>query len=303
MRCLFLYNPVSGRGKVAKKADMIVRALQSKYEIVDVYETKEAGDMERAAREGAESYDALVFSGGDGTFNEVVQGVMTASRMPEIGYIPGGTVNDIAHSLGIPKRIRGALKVILTGKNEMIDCMRINDRFAMYVVAAGAFTSASYTTPQSRKKQVGRLAYGIEGLRKNLNLRVFDVKVASEDTTVQADSVFVTIMNGKYVAGMKLNRGGSMQDGKLEAAVVLQKKHPNIFRKIRAFFSLAHLFLLGYKVRARLITRLEGSHFEVRTDDAVVWNFDGEKGVSGNVVIDVLPRKINMIVPKKRNDF
>ena len=91
--------------------------------------------------------------------------------------------------------------------------------------------------------------------------------------------------------------------GKLEAAVVLQKKHPNIFRKIRAFFSLAHLFLLGYKVRARLITRLEGSHFEVRTDDAVVWNFDGEKGVSGNVVIDVLPRKINMIVPKKRNDF
>ena len=303
MRCLFLYNPVSGRGKVARKADSIVRALQGKYEIVDVYETKNAGDMEQVVRERAENYDALIFSGGDGTFNEVVQGVMTASRMPEIGYIPGGTVNDIAHSLGIPKRIRGALKVILTGKNEMIDCMRINDRFAMYVVAAGAFTSASYTTPQSRKKQVGRLAYGIEGLRKNLNLRVFDVKVASEDTTVQADSVFVTIMNGKYVAGMKLNRGGSMQDGKLEAAVVLQKKHPNIFRKIRAFFSLAHLFLLGYKVRARLISRLEGSHFEISTDDGIVWNFDGEKGLSGNVVIDVLPRKINMIVPKKKRDL
>ena len=303
MRCLFLYNPVSGRGKVARKADSIVRALQGKYEIVDVYETKNAGDMEQVVRERAENYDALIFSGGDGTFNEVVQGVMTASRMPEIGYIPGGTVNDIAHSLGIPKRIRGALKVILSGKNEMIDCMRINDRFAMYVVAAGAFTSASYTTPQSRKKQVGRLAYGIEGLRKNLNLRVFDVKVASEDTTVQADSVFVTIMNGKYVAGMKLNRGGSMQDGKLEAAVVLQKKHPNIFRKIRAFFSLAHLFLLGYKVRARLISRLEGSHFEISTDDGIVWNFDGEKGLSGNVVIDVLPRKINMIVPKKKRDL
>ena len=303
MRCLFMYNPVSGRGKIAKKADAIVRALRSKYEIVDVYATKETGDMERAAREGADSYDALIFSGGDGSFNEVVQGVMTASRMPEIGYIPGGTVNDIAHSLGIPKRIGGALKVILSGKNEMLDCMRINDRYAMYVVAAGAFTSASYTTPQSQKKKVGRLAYGIEGVRKNMNLSVFGVNIKCDNMTVQADSVFVSFMNGRYVAGMKLNRGGSMQDGKLEAAVVLQKKHPNIFRKIRAFFSLAHLFLLGYKVRARLITRLEGSHFEVRTDDAVVWNFDGEKGVSGNVVIDVLPRKINMIVPKKRNDF
>ena len=303
MRCLFLYNPVSGRGKVAKKADAIVRALKSKYEIVDVYETKEAGDMENAARAAAQNYDALVFSGGDGTFNEVVQGVMTASRMPEIGYIPGGTVNDIAHSLGIPKHIRGALKVILSGKNEMLDCMRINDRYAMYVVAAGAFTSASYTTPQIRKKHVGRLAYGIEGIRKNMNLSVFDVKVKCDNMTVQADSVFVAFMNGRYVAGMQLNRGGSMQDGKIEAAVVLQKKHPNIFRKIRAFFSLAHLFLLGYKVRARQIARLEGSHFEISTDDGVVWNFDGEKGVSGNVVIDVLPRKINMLVPKKRKYF
>lgn len=303
MRCLFLYNPVSGRGKVAKKADAIVRALKSKYEIVDVYETKEAGDMEDAARSAAQNYDALVFSGGDGTFNEVVQGVMTASRMPEIGYIPGGTVNDIAHSLGIPKHIRGALKVILSGKNEMLDCMRINDRYAMYVVAAGAFTSASYTTPQIRKKRVGRLAYGIEGIRKNMNLSVFDVKVKCDNMTVQADSVFVAFMNGRYVAGMQLNRGGSMQDGKIEAAVVLQKKHPNIFRKIRAFFSLAHLFLLGYKVRARQIARLEGSHFEISTDDGVVWNFDGEKGVSGNVVIDVLPRKINMLVPKKRKYF
>ena len=303
MRCLFLYNPVSGRGKVAKKADAIVRALKSKYEIVDVYETKEAGDMENAARAAAQNYDALVFSGGDGTFNEVVQGVMTASRMPEIGYIPGGTVNDIAHSLGIPKHIRGALKVILSGKNEMLDCMRINDRYAMYVVAAGAFTSASYTTPQIRKKHVGRLAYGIEGIRKNMNLSVFDVKVKCDNMTVQADSVFVAFMNGRYVAGMQLNRGGSMQDGKIEAAVVLQKKHPNIFRKIRAFFSLAHLFLLGYKVRARQIARLKGSHFEISMDEGVVWNFDGEKGVSGNVVIDVLPRKINMLVPKKRKYF
>lgn len=303
MRCLFIYNPVSGRGRVARKAETILRALRKKYEMVDVYATKRPGDMERAAREGAETYDAIVFSGGDGSFNEVVQGVMTASRMPEIGYIPGGTVNDIAHSLGIPGRIRGALKVILTGKNEMIDCMKVNDRYAMYVVAAGAFTSASYTTPQKRKKQVGKLAYGIEGLRRNLRLDVFGVDLRCGEEQIKTDSVFVAFMNGRYVAGMKLNRGGSMQDGKIEAAVVLQKRNPNIFRKIRAYFSLAHLFLLGYKVRARLITRFQGSHFEVSADKSVVWNFDGEKGLSGTVRIEVQRQKINMLVPKRKKDF
>ena len=303
MKCLFLYNPVSGRGRIVKKIEKIVRALQKKYDVVDVYATKKPGDMEKAAREGTEKYDALIFSGGDGTFNEVVHGVATASRMPEIGYIPGGTVNDVAHSLGIPNRLKGALKVILTGRNEMLDCVKINDRYAMYIVAAGAFTSATYTTSQTSKNKVGRLAYGIEGIKKNLKFDIFDVKVRAGEQEVQTNSIFMMIMNGKYVAGMKLNRSGSMQDGKLEAAIIRQDKNPNIFRKIRAFFALAHLFILGYKVQSHQITRLEGSHFEIATDDAVVWNFDGEKGVSGNVVIDVLPGKIKMIVPNKRKKF
>ena len=85
MRCLFLYNPVSGRGKIAKKLGRIVRALERKYGTVDTYATKGRGDMARAAAEAAEKYDALVFSGGDGSFNEVVQGVAGGGRIPELG--------------------------------------------------------------------------------------------------------------------------------------------------------------------------------------------------------------------------
>lgn len=166
MRCLFLYNPVSGRGKISKKLDKIVRALEKKYDEVDTYATKCRGDMMLAAANAAEKYDALIFSGGDGSFNEVVQGVAGASRVPELGYIPCGTVNDIAHSLGIPKRLSRALKVILTGDSVLLDCMKINDCYAMYIVAAGAFTSATYSAPQDLKHHIGRIAYGVEGLRK-----------------------------------------------------------------------------------------------------------------------------------------
>ncbi len=298
MRCFFIYNPVSGRGKIVKKLSYIVSRLQEKYDTVDVYATKEKGDMERAARDAAGKYDAIIFSGGDGSFNEIVQGIGDSPVQPELGYIPSGTVNDIAHTLGIPKGVRRALKVILTGKNELLDCMKVNDRFAMYVVAAGAFVSASYTTPQSSKKQMGRLAYGLEGIRRNLKFDVFDVKVKSGEEEYASDSIFVMLMNGRYVAGMKLNKHASIADGQIELALIKQKKHPNLFKKIRAFLALAHLFIFGYKVREKQIVRFSGSKFEIWTSDDVVWNFDGEKGVSGKVEVSVLPKKINMIIPK-----
>ena len=303
MRCLFIYNPVSGRGKIASKLEKIVRKLGEKYEIVDSYATTGSGDMTRAVRENAEKYDAIVFSGGDGSFNEAVQGLCEANSVPEFGYIPGGTVNDVARSLGIPNNIRGALKVILTGKNVLLDCMKINDRYAMYIVAAGAFTSATYTTPQAQKKLVGRVAYGIEGIRNNLKFDVFNVKIEGKDVVAESESVLVLFMNGKYVAGMGLNRHASMTDGKIEVAIVRQRPRPNFLHRVGAYFVLAKLFLLGYRVKERRIEKLEGSHFEVTAGEGVVWNFDGERGLSGKVVVDVLPGESEHDRPREKKRF
>ena len=226
MKCLFVYNPVSGRGKTEKRLQKIVHALRERYGDVCVAATHAQGDMTRIVRESAPLFDAIVFSGGDGTFNEALQGVCESGCSPELGYIPSGTVNDVAHSLGIPKRLRGALRVIRSGRAVPLDCMKINDRYAMYIVAAGAFTSAPYTTPQSLKKQIGFVAYGIEGIKKNLNFDVFGVTVSDGERSVHADSVFVVLMNGRYVAGIPLNRGSSIADGKIEAALIHQRKNP-----------------------------------------------------------------------------
>ena len=301
MKCLFVYNPVSGRGKTEKRLQKIVHALRERYGDVCVAATHAQGDMTRIVRESAPLFDAIVFSGGDGTFNEALQGVCESGCSPELGYIPSGTVNDVAPSLGIPKRLRGALRVIRSGRAVPLDCMKINDRYAMYIVAAGAFTSAPYTTPQSLKKQIGFVAYGIEGIKKNLNFDVFGVTVSDGERSVHADSVFVVLMNGRYVAGIPLNRGSSMADGKIEAALIHQRKNPGFFGKVRAFLALARLFLLGYRVREKQITRFEGSHFEIEAEESVVWNFDGEKGLSGKVTVDVVPGRIRMLVPRHRD--
>ena len=98
MNCIFIYNPVGGIGKIAKKLDLIVSELKHKYDEVEVYATKCAGDMARMARESVGKYNAIVFAGGDGSFNEVVEGIGGLDNLPELGYIPSGTVNDIAHT-------------------------------------------------------------------------------------------------------------------------------------------------------------------------------------------------------------
>ena len=105
MRCLFAYNPVSGKGKIKKKLAYIVERLSEKYDEVVVYETKRAGDIVNVASKAVE-YDAFIFSGGDGTFNEVLTGLGEHGKDVVLGYIPTGTVNDVARTMKIKRNIK-----------------------------------------------------------------------------------------------------------------------------------------------------------------------------------------------------
>lgn len=299
MKCIFIYNPIGGKGKIAKKLDKIVLSLKQKYDIVDVCGTKGAGDMKNIARNAVGKYDAIVFAGGDGSFNEVVQGIGDFDELPVLGYIPTGTTNDIAHTLRIPKNIKKALKVIQTGKIERLDCMKVNEKYAMYVVAAGAFTKATYSTPQTSKRRLGWLAYGFEGIKHDLKFQIFNLHCKCGVHELHTDCVLVTFMNSRYVAGFKLNKAADLQDGKIELAVVKQTQNPKFFKKIGALCAIARLFLFGYKSKIKRLAKLEGKAFEVEVGEDVTWNLDGEKGDVGKLHIEVVPQKINMIVPHK----
>ena len=277
MKCIFIYNPNSGKGKTAKKLTYIVKKLKKRYASVDVYATKAKGDLTRKVAEVAEQYDCIVFSGGD----------------------------DIAHSLGIPrKNVRKALNVILKGRRELLDCMRINGtQYAMYSISAGAFTSATYTTPQEAKRALGLLAYGLEGIRKNIPFRIFSVDATDGITRVQTESVFTLIMNSKCVAGLKMNKDASMRDGIMECAVIKQKAKPNLYNKARALLALGSLFVLGYRFREQDIERLQGNKLRIEVPDDVVWNYDGEKGASGSIEVEILSRKVPLLVPKNNKNI
>ena len=305
MKCIFIYNPNSGKGKIAKKLSYIVKKLRKKYESVDVYATKAKGDLTKKVKEVADEYDCIVFSGGDGTFNEVLRGIGEMEQLPLLGYLPGGTANDIAHSLGIPRNsVRGALKVILKGRRGLLDCMRVNgSEYAMYSISAGAFTSAAYTTPQQTKRALGLLAYGLEGIRKNLPFRVFPVKISDGRTSARTECVFALIMNSKCVAGWRMNKEGSMCDGVMESAVIKQKAKPNLYNKARALLAIARLFAFGYRFKERNIIRMEGEKLRFEAPEDIVWNYDGERGTSGSIEVELLPKRVPLLVPKNNKNI
>ena len=299
MKCLFLYNPNSGRGKISRRITLIEKTLKKSYSEVDIRVTTSALDLEEQARHGATEYDTIVFSGGDGTINNVLSAVQGSGV--QLGYLPAGTANDVARSLGIPRSVRGALKVITKGRSEKLDCMRINGtHYAMYIAAAGAFTSVTYETPQSTKRALGWLAYAVQGLRKNMKLDVFPMRITCGERTVSTHGVLVFIMNGRSVASFPVNRRASMQDGVLEMAVVKQAEKPGLFRRIGALFSIASLMVFGCKIKKRDIEFLRGDKIVVETDERVIWDYDGEKGTPGNVAVEVLPRSVKFFVPKNK---
>ena len=108
MKCLFIYNPKSGKGKIIKKKEYIIESLKMRFDTVDVHESLSASDIIEFTEQHASDYDVLVFSGGDGTFNEITCGVASLKKRPVLGYIPTGTCNDIARNLKISRHVKKA---------------------------------------------------------------------------------------------------------------------------------------------------------------------------------------------------
>lgn len=305
MKCLFVYNPISGKGKAEKNKAYIVKKLSERFGEVDVYATQSSGDMTRAAADACGRYDVLVFAGGDGSFNEVVMGLGERENRPVLGYIPTGTVNDIARSTGIPRSVRGAVKTIVTSQAYALDVMKVNDSYVMYVACSGGLTGCSYKTKQKDKRNFGKIAYALEVLKNELEFDEYPVTFTSGNGTVDTKAVMVMIMNGISVASMPVNNMAVMDDGEAEVIIVCdepRRRETKVHRHFRYFFSAIKVFTRGYKRlrKHKQMCTYKGSDFSMTVSPDIVWNFDGEQGMNGNINVKVLNKHIKLIIPNPR---
>ena len=296
MKCIYIYNPTSGKQKNANFREFVEKELKSVFDVVDSRPTQKAGDAEIFAREACGAYDVLVVSGGDGTMNEAINGIANQEKRPKIGYIPTGTTNDLAHSLKIPKNVKKALKIIKNLKTTTHDIFKVNDKFGIYVCAFGLFTGSSYQTSQKSKKRFGRLAYFKSGAKELFSSKPFPLSINFQNVTLTGNFVLGVVANSKYVAGYKINKMANCNDGYVN--VVLVKTNAQKFITITSLLRVFRVFLLGMNSLKRnkkcLILKLNKFHVEVPKSTTI--NLDGEKGFKGGFDFEVLPQHVEIFV-------
>jgi YegS/Rv2252/BmrU family lipid kinase len=256
---------------------------------VYVYSTQCRGDATRVVAEEGASYDCVVAFGGDGTLNEVINGLMLLKNPPVLGYIPAGTTNDFAVGVGLPRNIVKAAETVIEGEPVEIDigCFN-NDRYFSYVASFGSFTKASYTAPQDVKNLLGYAAYLLEGLKNLGDLHPYrmTIKTGDGDFEYTDDFIFGAISNALSVGGViKLSSiDVDLSDGLFEVIMIKTPK------------TLANLQKLIHNIAIRnydseQILLLKSSDITVSCDTPVAWTVDGENGGSINEVHMVNRRK------------
>ena len=299
MKCVFIYNPNSGKGKIKKKKDYIYSRLKEKFDEVEMIATEYPKHALELAEKVCEECDYLIFSGGDGTFNEIIQGIAPKEKRPIIGYIPTGTVNDNAKNLGMSKNIKKSMDIILQDKHMKMDICKAGEQYFSYVAALGSFSAMSYATKQKNKKLLGVLAYALNGMDDLFHGKNFDVKVTLADGTVyEKNCAFVGILNSKSVGGFRFNKEADISDGLIDFVIVESKMSHEKPRSFGSGLRIFKMFLRGIKAKRNLkhIIHFVSDGATIELPDNVVWCIDGEKGDTGSKKVEMLHHHISVIV-------
>lgn len=272
-RLLLILNPISGKKAGKRHLPDVVEAFCREDYIPTVFVTTAKGNARDIAISHGGEADLVVCLGGDGTFNEVVGGLLDGGHRTPIGYIPCGSTNDFASSIGLKKTIPAATAAVLKGQPHPYDVGVFDGRYFSYVASFGIFSRTSYATPQNVKNALGHLAYLLEGIKELSHIRSWHVRFTVDGNVVEGDYIFGAVSNATSVGGVLTldPQAVDMNDGKLELLLV---KMPRTAGEL----SECVVALSKKKYDSEFITFLSGSDFTVAADPTMEWSLDGEQG-------------------------
>jgi len=295
----FIFNPLAGKGKIRGRLMDIIQVLSNGGYRVCVYPTKGPGDGVQAVQMIQEDqYDLLVCSGGDGTLDEVVTGMMESGKKIPIGYIPAGSTNDFAASLGLPKNMVSAAQIAISGKRFPCDIGTFNSDIFVYIAAFGIFTDVSYETPQSTKNALGHMAYILEGMKRLPAMRTYRMEVCFGGMEIREEFLFGMISNSTSVGGFKKITGKyvELNDGLFEVTLIRKPKNALELNQIMTA-------LVAEDTDAECILYTKTDRISFRSEEEVAWTLDGEFGGSHRLVeIANRTRAIEILVPEEVED-
>ncbi|WOO38501.1 diacylglycerol kinase family lipid kinase [Anaerocolumna sp. AGMB13020] len=292
-KLLLIYNPLAGKSKIKNWLSSIVEYFgRGNYEIV-IYATKGKKDAKKIVTDclKRDKYELVVCSGGDGTLNEIISGVMEFDNKPVIGYLPSGTTNDFAYNLKLPKSLPKAAEVVLKGEVFPCDIGIFNGEYFTYTAAFGLFTDASYETPQANKNTLGRMAYILEGIKRLPNWKAYHMEIQCGERIIKDNFIYGMVANSVSVGGFKGLAGKDVQldDGLFEGIFI---KMPQTVLEFQGVIN----DLLKGNLNSDHIYSFPVKEITLLCEEKVPWSIDGEfGGEHEKVEISNLNRAVSII--------
>lgn len=291
-KLLFVFNPKSGKGLIKNHLlDIVDTMVKAGYDTT-VYTTQSRGDATRKVKEDGFHYDRIVCSGGDGTLDEVVTGMREADLHMPLGYIPAGSTNDFARTLGISNDMVKAAQIAVGENFFPCDVGQFNDDTFIYIAGFGLFTEISYETPQEFKNIFGHAAYILSAAKSLAAIPNYLMQVEVNEETFEGRFIYGMVTNSVSVAGFKGLTGKDvhLDDGEFEVTLVKTPTNPIELNEIIGY-------LTGILSETDMVYTCKTDRIQIRSRSSVTWTLDGENGGEHwSVDIKNHHQKLNFVV-------
>lgn len=279
-KLLFILNPNAGVRHARKMIPELLEIFSDHGYLTTVCCTRRRGDATDFARDHAGDADLVVVSGGDGTLNEVVTGLIQGNHHVPVGYLPSGSTNDFAAGLGLPGDLLKAAEIAVAGAPQSLDIGRFDDRYFCYTAGFGAFTGVAWSTPQNIKNILGHAAYILEGIKSLGDIRPIHARIFANDAEYEDDWIFGAVCNSTSLGGiLKLDPDiVDMNDGVFETVLIRNPSNPTELAGI-----LEAVTTRNYS--HPMLQFIRASRLSFRTDTALSWTLDGEYASGGQEII------------------
>ncbi|QOD85677.1 diacylglycerol kinase [Weissella viridescens] len=227
-RARIIYNPTSGREAIRRDLVDILNVYElAGYETSAFATTPEENSAQNEARRAAlDGFELIVAAGGDGTINEVVNGIADLDKRPVMAVIPAGTTNDYARALHIPRdNPLEAAKVILQKKAARMDIGQANNKYFMNIAAGGSLSELTYSVPSKLKSMYGYLAYVVKGAEMLPQIRPMNLRIEYDDGVYDGPSSLFFLALTNSVGGFEqIVPDAKLDDGKFTLLVLKTSK-------------------------------------------------------------------------------
>ncbi|HIT69688.1 MAG TPA: YegS/Rv2252/BmrU family lipid kinase [Candidatus Aphodomonas merdavium] len=292
-KLLFILNPNAGMRQARRALADVIGIFSQQGWLSSVCVTGKRGDATDFARAYGGEVELVVCAGGDGTLNETVTGLLQGGYTTPVGYLPCGSTNDFAASLKIPTNLLAAARCAVEGNRQALDIGRFQEKYFCYTASFGAFTQASYTTPQNVKNVLGHAAYVLEGIKDIPSIRPLPVRLKANGETYEGQYVFGAVCNSTSLGGMlKLDPGVvDMNDGLFETLLV---KMPTNAMELQDILTA----LTTRRYENRMLTFIRSNRLVFEVDKEMPWTLDGEFAQGEDeIVVENLHSAITMALP------